>query len=121
MEWGPHLKALTSQLKPGETLSVLEKRPLLTDATEPFWDAFMLLSNSRGSSGFGPNAIAFSDIVAFINLFGIAGDDAVDDYVYFIQLLDGVYLNHKAHEASKELNKGQGHVGQRGTRIHNRQ
>lgn len=120
MEWGPHVKALTSQLKPGETLPFMQRRPTLKPELMPFWDAFIVLSNSRQHTGFGPNAISFVDVKSYLELYNIKEDDDIDDYIFFIQLLDGIYLSRKAVEASRELNKGQGNVGQRRTRIHNR-
>lgn len=120
MEWGPHLKALTSQLKPGETLPFMDRRPRLKDELIPFWDAFFVLSNSRSHTGFGPNPVSFADLKAYLELFEVREEDDIDDFIFFIQLLDGIYLSRKAAEASKELNKGQGHVGQRSSRIHNR-
>lgn len=79
----------------------LDERPELDPELFDIWEGFWRLSNSRhhGATGF-PQPISISELAAYCQIFNV-GD--VDDFVFFIQLLDGEYLKDaaKKHRAKK--------------------
>ncbi len=64
-----HLEAYKRQT--GRVHPTLMNAPALPSGCEPLWNDFLALSFSRQSGGYGPSAIALTDIEAFQRLEGI--------------------------------------------------
>jgi hypothetical protein len=63
--------------------------PEMPDGTEYIWRWFLELSSSRGSNGFGPMPITFSDIHAWM---AITGSMPRKDEIDLIREMDRVFL-----------------------------
>lgn len=64
--------------------------PEMPDGTEYLWRWFLELSSSRGSNGFGPMPITYSDIYAWMTTTGSAPRK---DEIDLIREMDRVFLN----------------------------
>lgn len=73
-------------------------RPKLLVKDAHYHEAFCALSAARASGMNGPNAIAISEILALLDLVGIASVDLRPKYLRLIQKLDRVYLDHCAEK-----------------------
>jgi hypothetical protein len=72
--------------------------PEIHPAGQHLWGWFQELHVARGSSGFGPSAISYSEIQAWAALNGMA----VSPWeVSVLKRLDGVYLNHMGEESER--------------------
>lgn len=95
-----HLEAIQRQT--GFTPDALAFAPSLPDGLEPLWHDFSALHNGRGSNGFGPSQITFSEIDAYQRVIGIRFAPWQLDA---IRRADAAYLNHYAEQRrAKEQN-----------------
>jgi hypothetical protein len=76
-------------------------RPRLKAADGPFVDSFYALHAARSGGMGGPNAIPISEVLAYLQLMGIASVEARAKYLRLIQRLDSVYLAHAAEKAEQ--------------------
>jgi hypothetical protein len=86
----------------GRVPPALLRKPDLFFDVEEIWLAFWKLNRSR-PSGFGPGAIPFSDIVAYLTVF-----PHVDPrfFIHAIQEMDLVLLEHHADQIKAENKSG---------------
>lgn len=67
----------------------------------PYQEAFFALSAARGSGMGGPNPIPVSELLAYLNLMGIASYTARSKYLRLVQQMDSTYLGHCAEKAAQ--------------------
>lgn len=87
-------------MKPGPLLS----RPRIKLLDKEYLDAFHTLSKSRPRDMAGPGAIPVSDVLAYVNLVGVASGEERVKYLRLIQQMDDVFLEHAREEAKKHQN-----------------
>jgi len=81
---GDHLASVRRQLGKAERVA-----PDLPRDFAHIWNAFIELHNARGSGGFGPCAITYSEIAAYRDLTGV---DLSPWEVKVIRALDTLYI-----------------------------
>jgi hypothetical protein len=77
----------------GEHVEQLDKKPELYTDLYSDYNAFLFLSASR-TSGFGPSAIAISEIYAYMQMFEIDDYQQRRRFLNHIKILDSVYLDY---------------------------
>lgn len=105
MEWGGKREFLSSLAANGQRVTALENRPSLTPWIAGYYEAFMVLGDSRPvyMGGLGP--IQLTEIAAYCGLYGITDPDEVDDFLYMIRALDTEYLTLLAERRKREDSK----------------
>ena len=76
---------------------------LPTEATQ-VWNWYVQIAQSRGSNGYGPNALSNQEIKAFFELEGFM-PDAWE--VNLIRKLDSAYMQHISKQSEKERKKSE--------------
>jgi hypothetical protein len=66
-------------------------RPDLYEDLADVWSAFVALSATR-PGGFGPGAIPFTEIDAWLRLHGVTRQTEKEEFVYLIRALDRTWL-----------------------------
>lgn len=94
LQWGPHLERLERSARSGPRPKPLEERPVIYAHLSLIWDAYQMLSLSRGSNGFGPQSITITDAFTVANYFEL---DPVE-FTRIVQALDEVYMKHLQKE-----------------------
>jgi len=93
-QWGTRLDFLLQLAADGEDVPALKSKPTLTIWQEQFWNAFQVLSDSRGFTQMGITAIPISEIKAYLDIFKIDDPELRYLYLTFIKNLDGVFCTH---------------------------
>lgn len=102
LKWGEHVKAFELQAKKtGVTAGPMKSRPRLKSEDVVYYNAFQTCSASRPVGPAGVCAIPISEILAFLQLVGIALRDERVKYLHLIQELDHIALDHWAEEAKR--------------------
>jgi hypothetical protein len=94
-----HLEAV--EIATGRTIEELHPDPP-PDETAHLWEWFCELCSARGSNGFGPNPLAYSEIAAWAALTG-ANPDPFD--VAVLKRLDSAFLASAAKSAKSKTDK----------------
>jgi hypothetical protein len=81
----------------GMTPEALLKRPLLRRDCEGYYEAFIHLDLARDSNGYGVNAIRLSEIVAYLSVTGIRGEER-EKVMRMVQTMDQEYLKYQAEK-----------------------
>ena len=76
----------------------LADRPQLWSENEPYFEAFLSLSNTR-PTGMGISAITFAEISAYLGLYRVPNPD---DFVLRIRAADNAYLQFHAERAKRK-------------------
>ena len=90
----------------------LEDEPTLIQSVIWIWRAFSLLSGSRAQGFNGPDSITFTEMANFVWLEGLTAEEARDDIIHFITMMDAVYLEDfyaKQSQKEKAEKAKQGH------------
>lgn len=87
-----HIKALAEMGDPDE-IERLQRIETPPDGSASAWSAFIDLHRCRGSSGFGPAALSYRDIDAWMR---VTGERPLPWEVAAIVALDRAYLAHAA-------------------------
>ena len=85
--------------KTGGMADIMVNRPELSQWSLPWWEAFSLLSGSRPWTMGGPAPIPLTEIEAYCRLKGIADPYEVDDLLYLVRKLDGIWLAESGKKA----------------------
>jgi hypothetical protein len=104
---GKSLTVLEQRAARGEKIAVLENRPDVFEDLTEVWEAFWELAETR-PAGFGPGAIPFAEIVAWLNLHGVTRRQDREDYAYLIRALDRAWLNRWCNEHGEKGKSGAG-------------
>ena len=78
----------------GEEVPALQNRPHPTQFQNQFWEAFFVLSTSRGFHSAGIAAIPLSEIKSYFEIYNISDLELKHLYVTHIKSLDEVYVSH---------------------------
>lgn len=99
MQWGAPeiLKLLERRARRGKRVQALEDRPEVYTDLLPVWDGFCALHSARGNS-LGVEALRVQDIVGWLDLYGISGDERVERFE-LIRVLDDAWIEHVCAEA----------------------
>lgn len=101
LRYGDFIKAfLERQKATGVTPPPLLSRPRLRPGDIQFVDAFNALSRSRIHAPGIVGRILISEILAFLELKGIASLPARAKYLRFMQMMDDLFIDH--HQAKNE-------------------
>lgn len=96
-----HLESLEKQTGKVPALLI---GPDLDEQSTHLWGWFLDLHVARGSNGFGPSALSYSEILAWATLTRVA---PTPWEVSVIKRLDAVYLCHAADESDKRQTQKQ--------------
>ena len=97
--YGPLIKAFEARAKKtGVTPAPLLNRPRLKAPDAPYQEAFNSLNNSRQGGMGGPCAIPISEVLAYLNLMGIASIAQRSKYLRLLQQMDSTYLTYVAEK-----------------------
>jgi hypothetical protein len=103
LKWGDHVKAFELQTKKtGIPAGPMKNRPRLHREDVPYYNAFQTCNASRPLGPGGAGAIPISEVLAFLQLVGIAIREERVKYLHLIQDLDNLALEHWAEEAKKK-------------------
>lgn len=105
LKWGSEEKTLLEiQRSTGETPRALLDRPRMEPGTNPYWDAFWLMSSGRGSGMNGHLPIAMSEILSYLHLIGEDRSSEKLKLLRIIRNMDTVFLSHfaKKNEVAKK-------------------
>lgn len=103
LKWGEHVKAFELQSKKtGIVAGPMKNRPRLKAEDVVYYNAFQTCSASRPPGMSGASAIPISEILAYLQLVGIALREERVKYLHLIQELDHIALDHWAEEAKKQ-------------------
>ena len=78
----------------GKTPQALLSEPHLFDDLQGSWSVFEALHRSRGILDGRPQALAWSEILAYLELRGIRDEEERDETVEHVLVLDSAYLEH---------------------------
>lgn len=81
----------------------MQNRPVLQKQDVPYYEAFSALNAARHHGASGNEAIPVSEVLAYLQLVGIASADARSKYLRLIQQMDATY---KAFVAEKSTQSG---------------
>lgn len=95
------MKALEArQARTGRPIPALQRRPKLQQCDKRFLTAFTVLGKARQFGMSAPQALALSEIKAYLEISGV--DHARwPRYVDVLQQMDAVYLEHAAQKADE--------------------
>lgn len=101
MKWGPKAGQHTGDgdflakiaEQTGVVPTAIKERPTLDPTERPLWEAFHVLHASRASTGFGPGAIALSEIQAYAELMEIPAGEDRQELMRVIRTIDRTYLD----------------------------
>lgn len=99
-EWVAKLKEDGQEVPPG----LLGEEPDLFEDLIVYWVAFHLLSSSR-SSGMSIGAIPLPAYETYFRLMGIDSLEERLEYIHFIGVIDGEYLNYQGDKHEDKSNK----------------
>ena len=78
----------------GHPIKPWVERPVLIPWLEPYWEAFLVLSQTR-PVGMGVGAIPLSEIVAYLDLHQVEDPEERRDTLRYVQILDRAFLDAK--------------------------
>lgn len=81
----------------------MQNRPRLKPEDVPYYEAFSALNASRQAGASGNESIPISEVLAYLQLVGIASPGARSKYLRLIQQMDATY---KAFVAEKSTQSG---------------
>lgn len=103
LKWGAHVKAFQANTKKsGIVAGPMKNRPRLRVEDAPYYEAFNRLNSARQPGMSGEAPITISEVLALLQLVGIASRRERVKYLDLIQELDQVALEHWAQEASRQ-------------------
>lgn len=76
-------------------------RPQIKQADVPYYEAFSALNASRQAGAAGNEAIPISDVLAYLQLVGIASVEARVKYLRLIQKMDATFRAYTAENANQ--------------------
>lgn len=79
----------------------MASRPKELAKDAPYMDAFYALNASRANGMGGAEPIPISEVLAYLQLVGIASISARAKYLRLIQKLDATYLKHHAEKSAQ--------------------
>jgi hypothetical protein len=79
--------------------------PLDSPEARTCWDAFSLLSRTRGNNETGPQPIVLRELTCYLDEESITDADHRQDVIFFIKSLDDRYLELVAEKAKAERDK----------------
>ena len=94
------LKLLERRAKRGKRVQALEDRPEVYDDLLSTWSGFCTLHAARGNS-LGAEPLHVQDILGWLDLYGIAGDER-SEHFELIRILDDVWLDHVRTEQKEK-------------------
>ncbi|MFH1982717.1 MAG: hypothetical protein ABIL58_12810 [Pseudomonadota bacterium] len=77
----------------GSTVPQLENEPELYEDMVSHIRAFNRLDRSRRAGGFAAGAIPVSEIIAYLNEWGVEGVDARLDAIFWVQKIDEIMMS----------------------------
>jgi len=86
--------------KTGGMADIIANRPVLSQWSLPWWEAFSLLSGSRPWTMGGPAAISLTEVEAYCRLKEIDDPDEVDELLYQVRRLDGIWLEEQGKKTA---------------------
>ena len=81
----------------------MKNRPRLKPADVPYYEAFSALNSARPVGASGNEPIPVSEVLAYLQLVGIASPDERSKYLRLIQKMDATY---KAYVAERTPQSG---------------
>lgn len=95
------MKAFEARAKrTGVKAKPMMERPKLLRKDHPYWEAFLILSQAR-QVGMGVNPLMVSEILALVNMGGIALSGERLQYLRLMQKMDSTFLEYQAEKAPK--------------------
>jgi hypothetical protein len=91
LDWGSVGKFLQKRAEKGKDTPAWDDRPQLDEALEYIWNCFWQMQCQR-QCGFAANALAFQDIMAFADFYGIDSYEQRDEFYQGVSLLDSHWL-----------------------------
>ena len=76
----------------GKTIQALDTKPKLFDDLIYYWNGFNQLSQGRRAGFSGPQSLALSDIVAWLDLYGIVNSDNRLEFYELMLAMDLVFM-----------------------------
>ena len=95
-----------SYKKTGVVPPALAEQPVITPDLQFYLESFFFLSSFRGSSGFGPNPLAFSDVYRYAELIGYTSPEDFLPFAEMMRACDQVYLEVHRNEADSKPKPG---------------
>lgn len=98
MQWGPSLKVLTDiQKATGVTPAALATMPKVRAENRQYLEAFLTLSASRDSNGYGLNPIRVGEVKDYAILMGL-GREETQKLLRIMQAMDAKFLAYIAEK-----------------------
>jgi len=95
LRWGPHIKAFQERAKQtGVTPAPLRAIPKLHSRDQELLKAFRALDQARPMGHSSPTPLQISEVLAYLQLVGIAQADLRSKYLRILQMLDRVFMKH---------------------------
>ena len=85
----------------GVVPAALASRPTLKKEDLPYQGAFLSLHSARTFGMSGPDPIRVTEVLAYLELVGIASPEHRAKYLRLIQTQDAVFLENHAEKAAK--------------------
>lgn len=95
LRWGPHIKAFQERARQtGVTPAPLRAIPKLQPRDRELLEAFRGLDQARRMGHSAPDPLQISEVLAYLQLVGIAQQDLRSKYLRILQMLDRVFMKH---------------------------
>lgn len=86
----------------GHPHSAILSKPEPSTEDDVYYDGFCILGSRRIYSQVGPQPIAFTEILAYLNELGTTDPDERESFIEIMTFLDVIEMNHITLKASKK-------------------